>query len=46
MWLLNGDRLVMLAENAATIETRTGVRQTWRRKPSESARVLAWELAR
>lgn len=45
LWLLNGDRLVMLAEDAATIETRTGARQTWRRKPSESGWVLAWELA-
>jgi hypothetical protein len=46
LWLLNGDRLVMLADDAATIETWTGVRQTWRRKPSELGRVLAWELAR
>ncbi len=44
LWLLNGDRLVMLAENTATIETPTGARQTWRRKPSEPGRVLAWEL--
>jgi hypothetical protein len=46
LWLLNGDRLVMLADDAATIETRTGVRQTWRRKPSVRGRVLVWELAR
>jgi hypothetical protein len=26
-------------------QTWTGARQTWRRKPSEPARVLAWELA-
>jgi hypothetical protein len=47
LWLLNGNRLVMLAEDAATIETRTGARQTWRRKDSGvgSGRVLAWELA-
>jgi hypothetical protein len=33
---LNGDRLVALSENtAATIETRTGARQTWQRKPDE-----------
>lgn len=44
LWLLNGDRLVMLADDAATIETRTGARQTWRRKPAEPGRVLAWEL--
>jgi hypothetical protein len=45
LWLLNGDRLVALSENTATIETRTGARQTCRRKPSEASRVLAWELA-
>jgi hypothetical protein len=44
LWLLNGNRLVALSENTATIETRTGARQTWRRKPSELGRVLAWEL--
>ena len=46
LWLLDGDRLVMLAEDAATIETQTGVRQTWRRKPGEPGQVLAWELVR
>jgi len=46
LWLLNGDRLVMLSQNmATTVETRTGARQTWRRKPREPGRVLAWELA-
>lgn len=45
LWLLNGDRLVALSENTATIETRTGVRQTWRCKTTEPGRVLAWELA-
>jgi hypothetical protein len=45
LWLLNGDRLVMLAESTATIETRTGVRQTWSRKSGEPGRVLVWELA-
>jgi hypothetical protein len=44
LWLLNGNRLVALSENTATIETRTGARQTWRRKPNELGRVLAWEL--
>jgi hypothetical protein len=44
VWLIDGDRLVMLAENTATIETRTGARQTWRRKPGAPGRVLAWEL--
>lgn len=44
LWLLDGDRLVMLAEDAATIETKGGARQTWRRKPPTSGRILAWEL--
>jgi len=34
----------MLAEDAATIETRTGVRQTWLRKPSGPDQVLIWEV--
>src|SRR6266404_655286 len=44
LWLLNGNRLVALSENTAAIETQTGVPQTWRRKPFEPGRVLAWEL--
>jgi hypothetical protein len=44
LWLLNGNRLAMLAENTATIETRTRARQTYRLKPSAPGRVLAWEL--
>ena len=44
LWLLNGDRLIALTENTATIETGTGARQTYRRKPSDPRRVLAWEL--
>jgi hypothetical protein len=44
LWLLNGDRLVALSENTATIETRTSARHTWRRKPGAAGRVLAWEL--
>jgi hypothetical protein len=45
LWLLSGDRLLALTENTATIATKTGERQTYRRKPSEPGRVLAWELA-
>jgi hypothetical protein len=45
LWLLNGDKLIALTENTATIETPTGARQTYRRKPAEFGRVLAWELA-
>jgi len=43
-WLIAGNRLVDLSENAAIIESWTGARQTWRRKPSDIGRVLAWEL--
>jgi hypothetical protein len=43
--LLNGDQLIAMSENTATIETRTRSRQTYRRKPSQPGRVLAWELA-
>jgi hypothetical protein len=46
LWLLNGERLIALSENTATIETRTGARQTHRRKPVEPGRVLAWELVK
>jgi hypothetical protein len=46
LWLLNGNGLVMLAEDAATIERPDRVRQTYRRSHSEPGRVLAWELAR
>lgn len=45
LWLLNGARVVMLAENAAAIETPTGARQTWQRKPAEPGGVLVWDLA-
>jgi hypothetical protein len=44
LWLLNGNRLVALSENTATIETRTGARQTYRPKAAQSGWVLAWEL--
>jgi hypothetical protein len=45
LFLLNGGRLIALTEHTATIETRTGARQTYRRKPADLDRVLAWELA-
>jgi hypothetical protein len=44
LWLLKGDKLVALTADTATIETRTGARLTYRRKPDEPGRVLAWEL--
>jgi hypothetical protein len=46
LWLLSGDRLFALSENTATVETGTGARQTYRRKPHEPGRVLPWELTR
>jgi len=45
LWLLNGDKLVALARDTAVIETKTGSKQTYRRKPVEPGRMLAWELA-
>jgi hypothetical protein len=42
--LLDGAKLITLSENIATIETRTGIRQTWRRKPADPGAVLVWEL--
>jgi hypothetical protein len=44
LWLLSGDKLAALSENTATIETRNGARQTFRRKLTEPGLVLAWEL--
>jgi hypothetical protein len=43
LWLLNGDKLIALTENTATIERRIGARQTYRRKPSGPGRALPWE---
>jgi len=43
-WLINGGRLIGLSSDAAVIETRSGVRQTYCRKRSEPGRVLAWDL--
>ena len=44
-WLIAGNRVVGLSHEATIIETWTGARQTYRRKPIEPGRVLAWELA-
>jgi hypothetical protein len=46
LWLLNGDRIAMLAHDTAAIATQNGTRLTYRRKPTEPDRALAWELAR
>jgi hypothetical protein len=45
LWLLNGERLVALSENTATIETDAGVRQTYQRLFGGEARASAWELS-
>jgi hypothetical protein len=44
LWLLHGDRVVALTADQAVIETSTGARQTYRRKPNEPGRVLVWDL--
>ena len=44
VWLLHGDRVVALTQEAAVIETHTRARHTYRCKPAEPSRVLAWEL--
>jgi hypothetical protein len=44
LWILDGDKLRALSEHTATIETRSGARQTWRRRPGGPGRVLPWEL--
>ena len=45
LWLLNGARITMLSQDTAMVETHTGARQTYRRKPNGPGQVLAWELA-
>ena len=45
LWLLDGNKVVELDRHKAVIETPTGVRQVFRRKPvAVGAVVLAWEL--
>lgn len=43
LWLLNGRALAALSAGAAVIETRTGSKLTYRRKPDLGGTVLAWE---
>ena len=46
LWLLNGGKLAALTRETAVIETSTGARQTYYRRPLESDRVvLAWHLS-
>jgi hypothetical protein len=44
LWLLRGHRLVALTADTAVVETPTGARQTYRRRPHAPGRALAWEL--
>jgi hypothetical protein len=44
VWSLNGRRLIALTAETAVIETESGARQTFYRKPVETGRVLAWKL--
>jgi hypothetical protein len=44
-WFIKGGRLVGLSSDAAVIETCSGARHTYRRKPTAEGRALAWDLA-
>jgi hypothetical protein len=44
LWLLNGQKLLALAANAAAIAAASGGSLTFRRCPNEPGRMLAWEL--
>ena len=41
---LDGCKIVALSAEGATLETPGGVRQSYRRKPDRSGRVLVWKL--
>jgi hypothetical protein len=44
VWLVAGNRVLSISSSAAMIETRTGSRQTYRRRLSGHGRVLPWDL--
>ncbi len=44
LWLLNGQKILVLAADSAAIVTASGGSLMFRRCPNESGRVLAWEL--
>jgi hypothetical protein len=47
LWLLNGQKLLVLAADAAAIATASGGSLTYHRRPVEVGRVvLAWEIAK
>ncbi len=44
LWLINGGRIVSLSNETVTIESPTGTRQSYRRRPIEAGKiVIAWE---
>lgn len=43
-WLIAGRQLVEFSGETATIETPSGARQIYRRRPNEPGRILVWEL--
>jgi hypothetical protein len=46
LWLLKGGNIVELYRDRAILQTESGVRQTYRRRPVEVGRVvLVWELS-
>jgi hypothetical protein len=45
LWLLGGSRIVALTDRGASVISQTGLRQPYRRKPSQPGQILAWELA-
>lgn len=44
LWLLNGQKLLALAANAASITTASGGKLTFRKCLNEAGRLVAWEL--
>jgi hypothetical protein len=44
-WFIKGGRVIAMPIRAAVIELPVGVRQTYRRKPSASGGVPAWDVA-
>jgi hypothetical protein len=44
LWLTNGSRLVAITAETAVIERPSGARQTYRRRPNDPGRVLAWAV--
>ena len=46
VWFLNGGTILALHRDGAVIETRMSARLSYRRRPTDTDRVvLAWELA-